>query len=87
MSITSCVFKELKLQRKRYAIFFEAVHFQRPLISLGGDPIYNFLHIVCKLFNLIWGFGGNSEGAVGLGVFFMSNQFGIMAKIGLGVGL
>ena len=37
--------------------------------------------------NLIWRFSRDFGGAVGLGVFFMSNEFGIMSKFGLGIDL
>ena len=40
-----------------------------------------------RVSNLIFGFSVDSGGAVSLGTFFMSDEFGILAKFGLGVDL
>ena len=53
------------------------------------NPRQNYLaFIIIWIFNLIWGDSGNSEGDVGLGVFFlMSIGIEIMPKYGLEVDL
>ena len=62
------------------------VSFKGALVSLGGVTFWQIWNTLV-IFKVNLKVLGKSGGAVRLGVFFMLNEFGIMAKFGLGVDL